>query len=83
MASTVSKKRARTTTPHKRPARVGDMTTDELEALLDRKLSEWVTDPRVLRRRQEIAANAERTRAEYRRGKVKRGTVQELLADMD
>ncbi len=79
MASTITKKRARKT-------RVADMTTDELqtmiEKVIDRKLSEWVSDPRVARRRAEIAAHAEATRAEYRSGKVMRGTVEDLLADL-
>jgi hypothetical protein len=80
MASAISKKRARKT-------RVADMTTDELqtmiEMVIDRKLSQWAGDPRVARRRAEIAAHAEATRAEYRSGKVKRGTVQDLVADID
>ena len=76
MASTLTKKRSRKT-------RVGDLTTDEFEALLDRKLAQWAGDPRVLRRRQEIAAHAEQTRAEHRAGKTKRGTAHDLLADMD
>ena len=80
MASTVSKKRTSKT-------RVGEMTTDQLQAMMerviDRKLSEWATNPRIARRRAEIARHAEETRAEYHAGKVKRGNAQDLLADMD
>ncbi len=79
MASTVSKKRAR-------KIRVADMTTDQLqkmmERVIDRKLSEWARDPDVARRRAEIAAHASETRAEYQAGKVKRGTVKDLMTDL-
>lgn len=79
MAGTVSKKRLRKT-------RVADLTTDEfqamLESLMDRKLAEWSEDPRIQRRRREIAAHAQATRAEYRSGKVRRGTARDLMADL-
>ncbi len=72
----------------KRPqsrTKVADMTTDELhemiERLLDRKLSEWAGDPRVARRRAEIAAHATATRNEYRLGKVRRGAPRNLMAE--
>ena len=73
MGMTVTHKRLRAQT------KVADMTTDELqklfEGVLDHKLSEWAMDPRVARRRAEIAAHAVATRAEYRAGKTRRGTV--------
>ncbi len=87
MASTVSTPKAGRRQKRTRKTRVMDMTTDQLETMiekvLDRKLSEWASDPRIARRRLEIAENAQATRAEYQSGKVKRGTVQDLLADID
>ena len=78
MASTLSRKRRR--------VQVGEMTAEELqtmiERVIDRKMSEWVNDPRVARRRAEIAANANATRAEYRAGKVRRGTARDLIAEL-
>ncbi|MBI5303702.1 MAG: hypothetical protein HY868_16320 [Chloroflexi bacterium] len=78
MASTISRKRRRG---------VADMTVDELQTLIervvDRKMSEWASDPRIARRRAAIAANAITTRAEYRAGKVRRGTAKELLAEVE
>jgi hypothetical protein len=79
MASIVTHKRHRS-------RQVADMTIDELremiELLIDRKMSEWASDPRVARRRAEIAANATATRVEYRAGKIRRGTVKDLMADL-
>ncbi|CAG0968152.1 hypothetical protein ANRL3_01317 [Anaerolineae bacterium] len=79
MASTFSRKRRR--------AQVADMTVDELqtmiERMIDRKMSEWVNDPRVARRRAEIAANADATRDEYRAGKVRRGNAKDLIANLE
>jgi len=79
MASTVTRKQ--------HPAKVADMTTAELremlESLIDRKMSEWASDPRIARRRAEIAANAVATRAEYRAGKTRRGTTKNLLAELE
>jgi len=76
---------ARTLT-HRRTRKVAEMNVDELsallEALIDRKLAEWASHPRIARRRAEIAANATRTRAEYRAGQVQRGTAQDLLNDL-
>jgi hypothetical protein len=78
MASTVTHK-------SRRSKQVVDMTTDELremiESLIDRKMTEWASDPRVARRRAEIATNATATRTEYRTGKIRRGTVKDLMAD--
>ncbi len=78
MASTLSRKRRR--------VQVGEMTAEELQTMIervvDRKMSEWVNDPRVARRRAEIAANANATRAEYRAGKVRRGTARGLIAEL-
>jgi hypothetical protein len=80
MASMVTRKHRRTAT------KVADMTTDELremmESLIDRKMSEWASDPRVARRRAEIAANAAATRAEHRANQVSRGTVKDLIANL-
>lgn len=71
----------------KQPDRVADMTTDELqemmERVIDRKMSEWASDPRVARRRAEIVMNAHTTRKAYRAGKVRRGTIKDLLADLE
>jgi hypothetical protein len=71
----------------KRAPRVADMTTKELQTLIertvDRRLARWVSNSRIARRREEIAVNAVKTRAEYRAGKTKRGTVQDLLDDLD
>ncbi len=79
MRSTITRKRAGKT-------RVADMTTDELENMLesviDRKMSAWASDPRVARRRAEIAANAAATRNEYLSGKVRRGNIKALMADL-
>ncbi len=69
----------------KRASRVANMTTKELQTLIertvDRRLAHWVGNSRIARRRQEIAANAAKTRAEYRAGKTKRGTSFDWLAE--
>jgi hypothetical protein len=80
MASTITRK------PH--PAtKVADMTTTELremlESLIDRKMSEWASDPRIACRRAEIRTNASVTRREYRAGKTRRGTTKDLLAELE
>ena len=69
MTSSLKQKRPRTT-----QAKVADMTTDELqtmlEALIDRKMSEWISDPDAgLELRPEIIASIERQRQEYAAGK--------------
>jgi len=73
--------------PSRIRTKVADMTTDELqkmiEQVIDRKLSEWATDPRIARRRAEIADHAVATRAEYRAGRVRRGTSRELMAELE
>jgi hypothetical protein len=80
MPSVITRKRTTKT-------RVADMTTDELqdmlESVIDRKMSEWASDPRVARRRAEIAANAAATRNEHQAGKVRRGNVKDLMADLN
>ena len=60
--------------PDTTQAKVADMTTDELQAmietLIDRKMSEWISDPdRGLDLRPEIIAGIERQRQEYVAGK--------------
>jgi hypothetical protein len=57
------------------------MTTDEamIEEAIEGKLSEWAKDPRVARRRSEIAAYARDAHAEYKSGNVERGTLRDLL----
>jgi hypothetical protein len=57
-----------------RSAKVADMTTEELrammESLIDRKMSEWIGDPDAgLELRPEIIASIERQREEYAAGK--------------
>jgi len=81
MAMTIIRKRPRAR------AKVADMTTDELrkmiEGVIDHKLSEWASDPRIARRRAEIAEHAATTRAEYRAGQVRRGSSRELMAELE
>jgi len=76
MASTITRKQHPA-------AKVADMTTTELremlESLIDRKLSEWASEPRIARRRAEITAHAAATRAEYRAGKTRRDAAKDLL----
>ena len=69
MTGTLKQKRPRTA-----KLKVADMTTDELqtmlEALIDRKMSEWIGDPDAgLELRPEISASIERQRKEYAAGK--------------
>ncbi len=69
MASSLKQKRPRTA-----QVKVADMTTDELqtmlETLLDRKMSEWIGDPDAgLELRPEIIASIEHQRKEYVAGK--------------
>ena len=69
MAGSLKQKRPRTTR-----LKVADMTTDELqtmlEALIDRKMAEWIGDPDTgLEVRPEIIASIERQRKEYATGK--------------
>ncbi len=82
MASALRRKRSRGVLTK----RVADMTAAELQDLIesavDRKMAEWASNPRIARRRSEIAANAAATHREYQTGKVHRGTVQDLLATM-
>ena len=77
MASTVTKKRARRSTPKRQPARIRGITPDELQAMIDeaveRRLVEWLGDPdEGLELRPEVIERIERHRKEYaagRRGK--------------
>ena len=51
-------------------ARVGDMTQDELRAMIQDTLSDWLGDPDAgLTVRPEIVASVTRQRAEYAAGK--------------
>ncbi|MBM3131008.1 MAG: hypothetical protein FJ009_20570 [Chloroflexi bacterium] len=79
MTITRKRPRARTT--------VAEMTTDELrqllEGVIDHKLSEWASAPRIARRRAEIAAHAAATRAEYRANRVRRGSAREVMAVLE
>ncbi|MEW5717155.1 MAG: hypothetical protein AB1817_00870 [Chloroflexota bacterium] len=72
MASTISRKHARTASRQRAP-RVGDLTLDEframIESVIDRKMAEWMDPDAGLELRPEIVASIERQRKEYAAGK--------------
>jgi hypothetical protein len=78
MASTITRKR---------PRRVADLTLDELQrmmnALIDRRLAKRAPTARIAQRRVEISAGAKTTRAEYRAGKVQRGSAKDLMTELE
>ena len=72
MASTISRKHARTASRQRAP-RVSDLTLDEframMESVIDRKMAEWMDPDAGLELRPEIIASIERQRKEYAAGK--------------
>ena len=72
MASTISRKHARTASRRRAP-RVSDLTLDEframIESVIDRKMAEWMDPDAGLELRPEIIASIERQRKEYAAGK--------------
>jgi len=75
MASTLSRKRPRSTTRQHEPRapRVGNLTLDEframLEDIIDARLAEWADPDAGLELRPEIVESIQRQRAEYAAGK--------------